>query len=194
MNRVIWNRCSAWCVVLVLLGAGTASAQGPRLQLDNLSRLSTLASQSTDITLDPAMLQLAGNFLSAANPDTAAIKKLISGLTSVNVKSFQFDREGAYTIADIDAVRRQLKAGWTRLVATESKAAEQLKEMVEIYAFREGDRSTGLAIVVAEPRELTVVNIVGPIDLSQLAALQGQFGIPNLNPPPGSAGPPQSPK
>ena len=37
-----------------------------------------------------------------------------------------------------------------------------------------------LAILVAEPRELTVVNIVGPIDLTRLAAMRGQFGIPNV--------------
>jgi hypothetical protein len=28
--------------------------------------------------------------------------------------------------------------------------------------------------------ELTIVNIVGPIDLSKLPLLQGQFGIPKL--------------
>jgi hypothetical protein len=28
--------------------------------------------------------------------------------------------------------------------------------------------------------ELTIVNIVGPIDVSELPLLQGQFGIPNM--------------
>ena len=44
----------------------------------------------------------------------------------------------------------------------------------------EGNRSSGLVILVAEPRELTVVNIVGPIDLNRLASLKGQFGIPDV--------------
>jgi hypothetical protein len=51
-------------------------------------------------------------------------------------------------------------------------------ESVEVYVYREGETSGGLAVVVAEPRELTVVNIVGPIDLAQLGALGGQLGIP----------------
>ena len=34
--------------------------------------------------------------------------------------------------------------------------------------------------VKAEPREFTVVNIVGPVDLEKLAGLEGQFGIPHI--------------
>ncbi len=40
---------------------------------------------------------------------------------------------------------------------------------------------TGLVIIAAEPRELTIVNLVGPIDLDRLAGLQGQFGIPKIS-------------
>ena len=54
------------------------------------------------------------------------------------------------------------------------------------YCGREGNASGGLAILVAQPAELTVVNIVGPMDLAKLGALQGQFGIPPLPPAPGA--------
>ena len=39
----------------------------------------------------------------------------------------------------------------------------------------------GLAIIAAEPKELVIVNIVGPIDLEKLSQLEGIFGIPDLN-------------
>jgi hypothetical protein len=45
--------------------------------------------------------------------------------------------------------------------------------------------SGGLAIVVVEPMELTIVNIVGPFDLTKLPLLQGQFGIPRIPEQPG---------
>ena len=32
----------------------------------------------------------------------------------------------------------------------------------------------------ASPREVTLVNIVGTIDLEQLRSLQGKFGVPDL--------------
>lgn len=42
------------------------------------------------------------------------------------------------------------------------------------------DRTEGVAIIAAEPKQLTIVNIVGPIDLAKLAQLQGQFGVPQV--------------
>ena len=44
----------------------------------------------------------------------------------------------------------------------------------------EGSLIKGIAVVAAEPRELTVVNVVGPIDVERLSRLEGQFGIPPL--------------
>jgi hypothetical protein len=37
-----------------------------------------------------------------------------------------------------------------------------------------------MAVLALEDRELTVVNIVGPVDLDKLAKLEGQLGIPEL--------------
>jgi hypothetical protein len=51
---------------------------------------------------------------------------------------------------------------------------------VDIYILRSGNRTDGVAIIAAEPRQLTVVNIVGSIDLAKLAQLQGQFGVPKM--------------
>jgi len=55
------------------------------------------------------------------------------------------------------------------------------KEIVEIYTMVEANQVTGLAIVAAEPKELTVVNIVGPINLEKLSQLEGHMGIPHLD-------------
>jgi hypothetical protein len=46
---------------------------------------------------------------------------------------------------------------------------------------RHREKIGGLVVLSAEPRELRVVNIVGPVDLEKLASLEGQFGIPDLN-------------
>ena len=40
-----------------------------------------------------------------------------------------------------------------------------------------------MAIIAAEPTELTVVNIVGAIDIDKLSALEGKMGIPKLSEP-----------
>jgi hypothetical protein len=165
-----WQRSLA---ALLLLLPAPVLAQGPRLNLDHLSRLTELGREVVDVTLDGALLGLAAGLLSDKG-DEAAIKEQIAGLQGIYVKSFEFDREGAYTDADVQAVRTQLEtAGWSRLVRVRDEG-----ETVEIYLWR--DSPGGLAIVVAEPTELTVVNILGQIDLAKLSALQGKFGVPRF--------------
>ena len=43
------------------------------------------------------------------------------------------------------------------------------------------DQAVGLAIIASEPRQFTIVNIVGAIDLDKLHRLEGQFGVPKLD-------------
>jgi len=43
------------------------------------------------------------------------------------------------------------------------------------------DQIAGLALVSMNPKELTVVNIVGPINLEKLTQLEGSFGVPDLD-------------
>jgi hypothetical protein len=53
-------------------------------------------------------------------------------------------------------------------------------ENAEIYVHNEDKKINGVAILVSGPKELTVVNIVGPIDLDSLASLGGHLGIPKV--------------
>jgi hypothetical protein len=169
-------------VMMSLLAAPAAAlAQGARLQLDHLDRLAATAANTVNITVDPSMLKLASSFLNG-NGDDAAIKELLNGLKGIYVKAFEFENDNAYTPDDVNTIRKQLATpGWAKLVTVDSKRE---RELVEVYSWREGNASGGLAVLVAEPMELTVVNIVGPIDLAKLSKLQGQFGIPRL---PGNA-------
>ena len=51
---------------------------------------------------------------------------------------------------------------------------------VEVYLQFAGENVNGLAVLYTDDKELTVVNIVGPVDLDKLAQLEGQMGIPDL--------------
>jgi hypothetical protein len=55
------------------------------------------------------------------------------------------------------------------------------RKNTDIYVRAQGDKVNGLVILAAEPRELTIVNIVGPIDLDKLADLEGNFGITHVS-------------
>jgi hypothetical protein len=148
------------------------------LKLPAFSGLEDKASESVTITLDAALLGLAGRFLDAEKPEDAAVKEVIQGLTGIYVRSFTFDSDFVYRKSDVDSVRRQLAApGWQRLVEVRSR---KQGSDVDIYLSMEGDKVRGLAIIASEPRELTIVNIVGSVDLQKLHRLEGRFGVPRL--------------
>jgi len=164
-------------LAFLVIAPGAAFAQGAKLDLSRLDRLAGKAEEAVNLDIPSAMLALGGSFLKGGG-DQAAAKELLSNLKGIYVRSFEFESDNAYTRDDVDAIRKQLSApGWSKFISAESKRD---RELVEIYSWQEGGVSGGLAIVVAEPMELTIVNIVGPIDLSKLPMLQGQFGIPNI--------------
>ena len=159
-------------LVLMLVVAIPASAQ--RLNLSFLADLEERADEVVDVTLDASMLRMASKFL-GRDSDERAIREMIQGLEGIYVRSYEFAKEGEYDRGLVDRIKSQLGANWKPLVTVRSKK----KDNVNIYADMRGEKITGLVIIAAEPRELTVVNIVGPIDIDRLADLQGEFGIPH---------------
>lgn len=160
------------CVALLPL-----SAQELKLPA-NLEKLGDRAREVVDVTLDGPLLQLAARFLSDKDPDEARAKKLVSGLKGIYVRSFTFDNRGEYDPADLEPLRAQLKSpGWSRIVGVRSRRDDN----AEVYIKSEGDKIAGLAVIAAEPKELTVVQIVGPIQPEDLRDLGGRFGIPKVD-------------
>src|SRR6266853_1477334 len=126
-----------------------------------------------------ALLAPAGRFMNGNDPQDAATREILKGLQGIYIRSYTFDKDAAYQQADIDAVRSQLSApGWSRLVQTRSRKSQA---NVDIYIMVANNQATGLALIASEPRQFTIVNIVGAIDLEKLHKLEGQFGVPRLD-------------
>ena len=163
--------------LLILAPVLSAKAQDSRLQMGSLDHLAAKASQTVDVNIDERLMHLAAKVLDDKDEDERQIKKLITGLKGVYVKSFEFETEGQYAAADIETIRTQLRGpGWTRLVNVTSKK----DGMLEVYLLFNGDAVGGMAVLHTDDKELTVVNIVGPVDVDKLAKLEGQLGIPDL--------------
>ncbi len=172
-----------WNLLLLfalLVPALARAAPDPRLTLPEFSTLAQKATESVVITLDPSLLAMAAHFLDGnSDPQDAATKEIIKGLKGIYVRSYTFDKDFAYQAADLDAVRRQLSApGWNRLVETRSR---KTRADVDIYIMVDNNQAIGLALIASEPRQFTIVNIIGAIDLEKLHKLEGQFGVPKLD-------------
>ena len=166
-RTVVW--IALWCAAVPL--------QAQQFKF-NLDQLASKASETVDLSLTGSTLQFAAKFLDGNDADEAKVKKLIAGIEGIYIKSFEFKQDGAWTQADLEGIRSQLKTpDWSRIVGFQST---QEGENSEVYIRNENKKITGIAILVAEPREFTVVNIVGPLDLDSLAELSGHFGVPKL--------------
>jgi hypothetical protein len=154
-----------------------SQAQTPRLQLNSLDHLSAKASETVDVNIDERLIQTAIKIFSDQDPDEREIKKLVSGLKGIYVKSFEFENENEYSMTDLQAVHAQLQdPAWSRIVNVSSKKDGN----IEVYLRMLNDQITGLAVLSAELKELTIVNLIGPVDLEKLTKLEGHLGVPEL--------------
>jgi hypothetical protein len=147
--------------------------QDAKLQLANLDKLSEKAARVTDVTLDGSLLQFAVNLIekvSDDDKDVEQLKSIVKNLKGIYIKSFEFDEASQYSKADIDAIRSQLTSPrWTKIVQSIEK---RHNEYDEIYLLKNGDRVAGVVILVAEAKELTVVNLVGEVPMDKVASLE----------------------
>ena len=169
-------------IASLLLAAGLMPLWAQDIKLPaNLDKLSAKAEESVDVTLDGSLLKMAARFLSDKDdPDIAKVKRIIAKLEGVYVRSYQFAEEGEYSRADVESVRSQLHSpAWGRIVGVRSRREGG---DVDVFLKLPGNGTLGGAvIIVAEPRELTFVNVVGTIEPDDVANLSGQFHIPRLH-------------
>jgi hypothetical protein len=162
-------------IVCLLLVFPAAALHAQRIQIDLPPSVAAKAVETVDVTLDGAMLRLAAKFLGSGGDERVA-RDMIEKLEGIYVKSYEFDESGAYDRSIIDKARAQLGPTWKRLVQVKSRD----RENTEIYVDMRGDKVAGLLVMSAEPRELTIVNLVGPVDIEKLTSLEGHFGIPRV--------------
>jgi hypothetical protein len=163
---------------VVLLLALPVAAQEIKMP-PGLDKLAAKASEVVDVNLDGALLQLASKFLSDKDPDEAHVKQMVGGLKGIFVKSFEFDEANQYNQADIEEFRAQFRPPvWSRIVSARSK---RNGENSEILIRTDNNQISGLVVIVTEPKELTIVNIIGNIRPEDLRDLGGKMGIPKID-------------
>jgi len=155
-----------------------AAGQTLELKLDDVA---AKAKEKNEIDLDGPALKMALSGLSQASakggktakdgkesketPLESKIPALLSALTAVHVRNYAFEKPGAYAESDLDAIRKQVGdgSGWMRVVRVKDKG-----ESTEVYLLNHGDEIAGVLLMVAEPKELTVVNVTGAVTMAQM--------------------------
>lgn len=146
-----------------------------------VEQLKEKATEVTDITLDPNMLRLAAGAMDKDKASEEEVKKMVSSIKNLCVRSYKFDKQIQYSDKDMDALRAQFSdAAWSSVVRIRN---QKTGESVDVFSQTADGAITGFAVIAVEAQEFTFVRINGAIDLSQLAKFGKNFGVPKLNVP-----------
>jgi len=156
----------------------TTFARTPEFRIPEFSHLRSKAVETVDVNVGGFLLGLARAFTKEERKTDPELR-ILDDIKAVKVRSYKFDSDDAYSKADVESVRGQLKGPeWNSLVQVHKRDGQQ---DVDVFVCVEDNKTCGLAVIATEPREFTVVSIVGSIDIDKLAELEGEFGIPKLS-------------
>ena len=159
-------------MILAMLALPLAAQE---VDLSIFKGLESKAKETSNIDLGPEQMSLLKGFSGLVGSDLGDVT---AGLKRVRVYSLEFDKDGLYNLADAESVRAKVKSDskWLSLVSVKEKGG-----FTDIMMHHGADgKVDGFLILAAEPRELTVVNIIGLLDMNKLAKLSGKLGIPHI--------------
>jgi hypothetical protein len=137
--------------------------------------LAARAANVTEVTLGKNMLAFAAKFMNGKDQDEAATRHLIEGLDGIYVREYEFDKEGQYSTEEIEKLRQYFETSdWSPIVRErQRKTGETTDVMVKLV----NGETQGMFILTAEPKELTIVLILGPVRMEDLGKLKGIGGL-----------------
>lgn len=170
-NRIAIALAMAMAMSLPACGQMTQWPMPPALEKELAAR----AADVTEVTLDKNMLGFASRFMNHKDKDDPTAKRLIEGLDGIYVREYTFDKEGQVSAEEIEQLRKHFEtAEWTPLVRErERKRGETTDILVKMV----NGESHGMFIFEAEPKELTIVLILGPVKMEDLGKLKSLGGL-----------------
>ncbi len=183
-SRMFFKRPLFLIVFGVVTLLSSASAQQPAPQPSPLpmpapleKELAARASKTTEVTLDKNMLAYAGTVMNGQEQYQSNAKKFIGGLDGIYVRQYEFDKDGQYSMDDIEKLRQAFETpDWTPIIRTRERNDTTISE---VLVKQVNGETRGMFVLTAEPRELSIVLILGPIRMDQLGML-GAFGVRGL--------------
>lgn len=152
---------------------------GAQIDLKHLQALENKAEQVVSVNLEGQNLDEGSKLLAIRNGVSKSVKELVKGLKGVYLRRFWFGGKKSYEEADVEPIKKELRRpGWAPMIDVQLR---NKNEAVSFYSYTVNDRLAGVAVLSADPKEVTLINIVGPVDLEALSELGRQMGLPAMN-------------
>jgi uncharacterized protein DUF4252 len=173
-NRSLIFLLTAGALATAALGQSSSLPAPSPIEKDLAAR----ASDVTEVTLGKNMLAFAAKVMNGKDEDEAATRHLIEGLDGIYVREYEFDKEGQFSAEEVDQLRKYFETGeWTSIV---KQRARKNSESTDVMVKLVNGESHGMFILNVEPKELTIVLILGPINMDELGELRSIGGLDAL--------------
>ncbi len=179
MTACIQSRIATLLLSAVIALPALAQQPSPLMIPPQLEKdLAARASDVTEVTLNKNMLGFAAKFMHDKDADDANVRQLIEGLDGIYVRDYEFDKEGEYDPDQLEQLRKSFATpDWTPIVHEhERRSGETTDILMKVV----NGENKGMFILSAEPRELAIVLILGPIRVEDLGRLHGLAGLSAL--------------
>lgn len=172
-----------WLALGVALAGGAALALAARAQQTSPlplppaleKELAARASNVTEVTLGKNMLDFAAKFMNGKDQDEAATRSLVEKLDGIYVREYEFDKDNQYSMDDVAKLRSYFATSeWTPIVHSRERNSG---ETTDVLLKMVNGETRGMFVLSAEPRELSIVLILGPVRMEDLGRLKGLGGL-----------------
>lgn len=166
----------ALAIMLAMPAWGFTSAK-----LDvNTEELKGQADEVVEVNLDGKALQEGSKLLSIREGISGSVKSVLSSIKGIYRKTYRFAAGNSYEEGALTNIRSQMTdGGWSPMIDVQDK--KQNKGLT-VYSFtsKDGTSPNGVTVISTDPGEVTVLNLVGDIDLDALADVGETLGMPAM--------------
>ena len=177
-NKSQWAAAVLWLIFgPALLPAQYETVAAERIEM-HLDELEEKADEVVKVNLWGKSLEQGKKLLSLRKNVTSPVSRFLVGLKGVYRRTYRF--AGAKPEPeDVEPIYRQLADdGWAPLIETENREEESA---VSVYSYYENQEVAGVTVVATDPEEVTVVRIMGSVDLEVLSDIGKGLGLPMMN-------------
>jgi hypothetical protein len=160
----------------LVLAAQAWGLTGAKVDVDQPG-LEKKADEVVEVNLEGESLEQGSRLLAIRHSVSAPVKSLLGKLKGIYRRTYRFATgSGGYEDADVASIHERMTGeGWEPLISAKDN---NKRETVTVYSYTDGEKVSGYTVVSSDPSEVTVVNIVGDVDLQTLIEAGESFGVP----------------
>lgn len=147
----------------------------------NTEELKGQADEVVEVNLDGKALQEGSKLLAIRDGISGSVKSVLGGIKGIYRKTYRFAAGNSYEEGAVTSIRSQMtNDGWAPMIDVQDK---RQNKGLTVYSFTstDGTSPNGVTVISTDPGEITVLNLVGDIDLDALADVGATLGMPAMS-------------